>query len=171
MNTYERLDRALFNEKQGTQFSDAQVKVLARVDFSGIIESLYKENYQRLYIIDIDTEIWRQIRVSFPYLDSNIKQRLNEDLKETDIKKALYDMAPWKSSGPDGFPSGFYQNLWSIIRKDVCTFIKKLWDKPSDIFEVNYIDLCLIPKVQSPKIVNHFRLLCSITSSIRSLVK
>lgn len=69
----------------------------------------------------------------------------------------MYDKTPWKSPGPYCFLVGFYQNLWSIAGNDVCSFIKKLWGKLRDIVEVNYIDLCLIPKVQSLKIVTHIR--------------
>jgi len=36
-------------------------------------------------------------------------------LQHEEIKKALFDMKPWKTPGLDGFPVGFFQNAWSIV--------------------------------------------------------
>ncbi|KAI5390658.1 hypothetical protein KIW84_075816 [Lathyrus oleraceus] len=75
-------------------------------------------------------------------------QKLDVELKDEKVKKALYDMDPWKSPGSDGYPVGFYQNSWSIVGSKVCTHVRRFWDNPKEIAEVNYINLCLIPKTK-----------------------
>lgn len=84
-------------------------------------------------------------------------QKLDVELKDEEVKQALYDMDPWKSLGSDGYPVGFYQKSWNIVGSKVCTHVRRLWDNPKEIAEVNYINLCLIPKVQTPQPVSHFR--------------
>lgn len=67
------------------------------------------------------------------------------------------DMALWNSPGLDGFPTGFYHISWQIVRGNVSNYIRDLWHMVADISEVNSIDLCLIPKVESPQTVHQFR--------------
>lgn len=62
-------------------------------------------------------------------------------------------MKSWKTSGPYGFPAGFYQRLWNVIGTKVCDFVCKVWEKPDEIVEVNQIDICLIPEVEQPHVV------------------
>lgn len=40
---------------------------------------------------------------------------LNANTDNEEVKKALFDMGPWKSPGPDGYPAGFYQQNWNIV--------------------------------------------------------
>lgn len=35
---------------------------------------------------------------------------LDSSFSFEDVKKALFDMKPWKAPGPDGFHAGFFQN-------------------------------------------------------------
>lgn len=65
-------------------------------------------------------------------------------------------MAPWKFSGSDGFPVGFFQNSWSVMDNKVCNYVKDLWRHMRNIIDVNQTDLCLIPKVINPYLVTQF---------------
>lgn len=88
------------------------------------------------------------------------------------IRQALFGMVLWKSLRQDGFSARFYQKSWSKVGKDVCNFIRSLWENSKDIREVNYTDLCLIPKVNSPQNVSQFRhiALCSVIYKILSKI-
>lgn len=66
-------------------------------------------------------------------------------------------MAAWKYPGSDEFPKGFYQNTLNHIGENLCTFIHQLWSKYIPLKFVNLIDICLIPKIDSPQQVSHFR--------------
>lgn len=66
-------------------------------------------------------------------------------------------MAPWKFSGSDGFPVGFFQNSWSVMDNKVFNYVKYLWRHLRNIIDVNQTDLCLIPKViNNPHLVTQF---------------
>lgn len=32
-----------------------------------------------------------------------------------EVRKAVFEMAPYKAPGPDGFPAGFYQKSWDTV--------------------------------------------------------
>lgn len=54
-------------------------------------------------------------RGMFHALDNKLWEDVNKDFSFNDIKEAMFDMAPFKALGPDGFHAGFYQNQWSTI--------------------------------------------------------
>lgn len=78
-------------------------------------------------------------------------------------------MKPWKAPGPDGFPAAFYQNSWDIVGKNMCDYVQRIWRKPDGIAKVNQTNICLIPKVDHPKIVMQFRLI-SLCNAIYKVV-
>lgn len=75
------------------------------------------------------------------------------------IKQAMFEMAPQKSLGPDGFPTGFLPKILEHDRTQcmqLCSSPEERSNSASDE-EVNYTDTCLIPKVTIPQMVNQFR--------------
>lgn len=47
-------------------------------------------------------------------------------IKKEEIRKAVFDMEPWKAPGPNGYVVDFYQNIWDIIMDSTCHYIKNL---------------------------------------------
>lgn len=47
-------------------------------------------------------------------------------MSDDEVNKAIFAMKPWKAPGPDKFPVGFYQNLWGIVGRKMCEFVKKV---------------------------------------------
>lgn len=64
-------------------------------------------------------------------------------------------MKSWKAPDPYGFSAGFYQRSWNVVGTKVSDFVRKVWEKPDEIVEVNQTDICLIPKVEQPHTVMH----------------
>lgn len=69
----------------------------------------------------------------------------------------MFGMTPWKVSGPDGFPAGFYQKSWSVMGRSACEYVKGLWENPSRIVDINNTNIFLIPKIIQPEFVSQFR--------------
>lgn len=75
-----------------------------------------------------------------------------------EVKQTLFQMEPWKALGPDGLPGGFFQHSWDTIGDNIYAYITYLWSHPK-IHKVNKTEICLIPKVQNPTLVQQFRLI------------
>lgn len=52
-----------------------------------------------------------------------LKPVKEEEIQE--IQKALFQMHPYKSPGPDGMTPAIFQRYWLIIGKDVTYFVFK----------------------------------------------
>ncbi|MCH86993.1 putative ribonuclease H protein [Trifolium medium] len=82
--------------------------------------------------------------------------RLAAPIDKDEVRRAVFNMNPWKAAGPDGYPAGFYQKSWEIVGETVCDFVVNAWSRPSIIEEVNQTDICLIPKVAQPEYIMQF---------------
>lgn len=49
---------------------------------------------------------------------------LNVGMEE--VKKALFEMKPWKAPGLDSFHVGFIQNKWSLVGRDICVDVNNV---------------------------------------------
>lgn len=72
----------------------------------------------------------------------------------------MFTTSPLKTFRPDGYHSGFYQKYWNIVGNKVVEFVRRVWEYPSVIVEVNQTDVYLIPKVHVPQMVGQ---LCHIS--------
>ena len=51
----------------------------------------------------------------FPRLSEDQLLLLNNPYSVEEIKNALFEMAPFKATGPDDMHAGFFQNSWGIV--------------------------------------------------------
>jgi hypothetical protein len=121
------------------------------------IRHLVNEYYINLFDESIMSRAWFQTNISFPPLELVTRNTLAAPISDEEVKNAVFKMPPWKAPGPDGFPTGFYQKSWEIVGGSVCNFVKEVWRNPGIIADVNYTDICLIPKVATPEQVQQFR--------------
>lgn len=65
------------------------------------------------------------------HIPSLIIEEDNQELEvipsEQENFNAFMSMDSWKSSGPNGFPLGFYQSQWKTVKDDVCKMIKSFF--------------------------------------------
>jgi hypothetical protein len=111
------------------------------------IRCMANEFYRKLFTRTQDLIDWHQTAVTYPRLSNEKLEKLDAPIDNDEVRKAIFNMDPWKAPGPDGFPAGFYQKSWSIVGNHVCDFVRLVWSNPSKISEVNQTDICLIPKV------------------------
>lgn len=76
---------------------------------------------------------------------------------EKEIKDALFDLHPFKSPGDDGLHAIFYQANWDIVKTKVIPSIQNCFRTNSIPDSWGDTLLCLIPKVDNPSIVSHYR--------------
>ncbi|MCH86446.1 hypothetical protein A2U01_0007303, partial [Trifolium medium] len=121
------------------------------------LQELVNNYYKQLFKLNVQDTRWQQTMITFPELNSEEIENLGSEITNDEVKGAVFEMSPWKSPGPDGFPAGFYQQSWDTVGPTVCDFVKEVWKSPSIIATVNQTDICLIPKVDHPEVVSQFR--------------
>lgn len=89
---------------------------------------------------------------------------INAPFKRDDVRKALFEMPPFKAPGPDGFYAVFYQRMWSVVGLNLWRLAEEFFTTVTLPEGVNDTLLYLILKVQVPEIVTQLRLisLCNV---------
>lgn len=135
---------------------------------AGRVQDLVYNYFSRIFKMEDNTHQVRPIPNGFPAITDRISLCLCRDVTKEEVKAALFDMSPYKATGPDGFHAGFYQHTWSIIGDDITDMVRdflctgRVWDGVNDTF------LSLISKVKTPDNVAQLRLisLCNVKYKI-----
>ncbi|MCH82315.1 hypothetical protein A2U01_0003117, partial [Trifolium medium] len=111
------------------------------------LQELVNKYYKQLFKLNTQDIRWQQTMKTFPTLSSEEIEKLGSEVNNDEVKGAVFHMSPWKSLGPYGFPSGFYQHYWDTVGPSIC---EGSVEEP-EIAMVNQTDICLIPKVDYPE--------------------
>ena len=86
---------------------------------------------------------------------------MNADLQRpfdpTDVRTTLFQMAPSKAPGIDGFTAGFFQRHWSILEKDLVPAVLDFLNGGELPTGLNDTSITLIPKVRHPQSITQYR--------------
>lgn len=95
---------------------------------------------------------------------------LDAPFTEQEVERALFQMAPSKSPGVDGFNAGFFQAHWDLVKPCVSQAVLKFLNGGDLPEEVNRTLLVLIPKVSNPQELSQYRpiSLCNVLYKICS---
>lgn len=89
----------------------------------------------------------------------------------SEIKIALWNLHPLKSPGNDGIHAIFYQKNWDTVKGKLLLDFENIlsqWNVPNSWCHTL---ICLIPKIDNPYTVNHFRPLGLCTTHYKILIK
>jgi hypothetical protein len=95
---------------------------------------------------------------------------LDRSFKEEEVERALFQMSPHKSPGPDGFTAGFFQKHWALVKDSVTAAVLGFLEGGQMNGVINQTVLVLIPKVAHPQELTQFRpiSLCNVIYKICS---
>jgi len=95
------------------------------------------------------------------FVDSRITDEMNNWLlhsfSKEEVQRALFQMHPLKSPGPDGFPAMFYQKNWNTVRKEVSKAVLYYLNNGHLDEGLNTTNIVLIPKVNFPSKITDYR--------------
>jgi hypothetical protein len=80
----------------------------------------------------------------------HILESMNESLVrpfvEEEVRTTLFQMAPLKGPGPDGFNASFYQKNWDVVGLEVCKVVLFSLNNPTIGNELSSTFISLILK-------------------------
>ncbi|KAL0407261.1 UNVERIFIED_CONTAM: putative mitochondrial protein [Sesamum latifolium] len=105
-------------------------------------------------------------------VDADMEEELLQPYTAIEVSKALFQMAPQKSPGPDGMSPIFFQKFWHIVGNDVTNCVLHLLNSYYMPPGLNSTHIVLIPKCKHPEFLSQFRpiSLCNVVYRIASKV-
>ena len=82
---------------------------------------------------------------------------LIRDFSVVEVKKAIDQMYPLKSPGPNSMPPLFYQHFWQVVGDSVVTCVLNFLINSTTPYNFHETHIVLIPKVKSPTKVSEYR--------------
>lgn len=80
-------------------------------------------------------------------------------------------LLPWKPWGRMAFIRSSTKKKWDVVGSSMCTLIKNVFGGQPLPINMNVIFLCLIPKIDNPELVKHFRPISLCNTSYKVLSK
>ncbi|XP_060968583.1 uncharacterized protein LOC133036110 [Cannabis sativa] len=94
-------------------------------------------------------------------VNSSVPSFVHEELRmfvsEKEVKKAIFQMHPDKSPGPDGMTPAFYHKCWSIVGRDVVRAVQRFFSTGEFDPGCSKAKIVLIPKKKNLKDMTQLR--------------
>lgn len=93
---------------------------------------------------------------------------LTAPVVDDEIRDAVFAMNGNKAPEVDELAALFYQGQWQVVGNSPCNFVKKVSNHETWDSEVNRTLIVLIPKMENPETLNHFRpiSLCTVSYNL-----
>ena len=92
-----------------------------------------------------------------PTVTGDMNSDLNRPFLAEEVQRALHQMAPLTTLGPDGMSLIFYKSFWHIVGNDVIMVVLSALNTGVVLESINTTFIALIPKILEPKKVSDFR--------------
>jgi hypothetical protein len=89
-----------------------------------------------------------------PKVTWRMNDSLTKEFVEEDVKKALFQMAPSKAPGVDGFTAGFFQRHWELLKSDIVPAVLHFLNGGDLPVGMNDTAITLVPKVRNPQYIS-----------------
>lgn len=101
-----------------------------------------------------------------------MNEQLTKQVEESEIREALFAMNPTKAPGPDGMTPLFFKKFWKIVKPEIIRATQSFFHSGIMLKAINHTLISLIPKIDNPTEVKHFRpiSLCNVIYKIISKI-
>lgn len=121
------------------------------------IANAIQDHFSKLYAIPPSREFEDVLSLMNPIVSDEVNTALTKPVCMEEVQRVAFQMGPLKAPGSDGFPGLFYQEYWDVVGEDVFAAIKEFFQKGQILREMNHTNVVLIPKVNNPESMSHFR--------------
>ncbi|GJW51998.1 hypothetical protein Tco_0093349 [Tanacetum coccineum] len=90
-------------------------------------------------------------------LSSDAAIHMVRNVTDNEIRDAIFFIGDNKASGPDGYSTAFFKEVWDIIAVDVIKAINEFFTNGVLLKELNHTIIALILKVTTPMRINDYR--------------
>ena len=115
--------------------------------------------YSDLFKSSCPSDFAELLEAIVPKVSTDMNERLTGDFQGIEVHKALKQMYPLKSPGPNSMPPLFFQHFWpsigSVVTKTVLDFLNLSTIPP----KFNETHIVLVPKNKDPKRITDYRLI------------
>ena len=101
----------------------------------------------------MDTVLSSVDRVGTPEMNQSLFQPYIAE----EVQRALFQMHPLKSPGPDGMSPFFFQKFWHIVGVDVTNVVLSVLHSGHMLHKMNCTHIVLIPKNNEPLYMTDFQ--------------
>ena len=89
----------------------------------------------------------------------------------SEIKESVFNMQSLKSPGLVGLPPLFYKKYWHIVGHIVIKAVQNFFTSSKLLKEMNFSFIVLIPKIQNPTAISHYRLISLYNTTYKIISK
>lgn len=122
-------------------------------DLGGLI----KTHFQKIFNTPPERDFEDVLSLIETVISSEINDALTKPVLREEVRNAVFQMAPLKAPGSDGFPGLFYQTYWDIVGDEVVQAVQSFFLDGVILKEINHTNVVLIPKVKNPEAISQFR--------------
>ncbi|KAK4254083.1 hypothetical protein QN277_009512 [Acacia crassicarpa] len=93
---------------------------------------------------------------------------LTQPVLDQEIEAAVFQLGAAKAPGPDGLSAIFYQSAWQTVNREVCAMVHDFFEGKAGVGPLHDTNIVLLPKIEKPDDVKHFRPigLCNVSYKI-----
>jgi hypothetical protein len=96
---------------------------------------------------------------------------LVEPFLEEEVKHALFQMEHNKVPSPDGFPAGFYQAFWEVVKANLMALFQEFHQGSLLLYSLNFGMIILLPKCTEAVRIQQYRPICLLNVSFKIFTK
>ena len=136
------------------------------------VENVILEYFTEIYSTTYPTEFEASLNAVGSRVSEDMNAELLREFREEEVWRALMQMHPTKSLGPDGMSPIFFQKYWDVVGPQVIQSVMNILRTGTMPNGLNETYICLIPKVKSPQKIFEYRpiSLCNVIYKIVSKV-